>query len=190
MPGLVASDPDRALDIHAETLSNFRDVRYRMFWTVFELGGVYAKQLAEGGNDAGTRRLLALTESPARGLLVSSAVQACAAAGKPKEALAFIDQNQPEPWKRSDFPALDYADFFYDRGEYVREILLSKPEPSQFTASSLRCHGEGATKSGGCICRVPIRDGCGISTTLFSENAEAGLKAVLQMEESDIPLLR
>lgn len=68
--------------------------------------------------------------------------------------------------------------------------LLPKPDPPQFTASCMRCHGEGAKKSGGCIYRVPIGDGWGIATTLFSEDAEAGLKAFLQMEETDIPSLR
>lgn len=67
---------------------------------------------------------------------------------------------------------------------------LPKPEPPQFTASCMRCHGEGATKRGGCIYRVPIGDGWGIAMTLFSEDAEAGLKAFLQMEETDIPSLR
>lgn len=67
---------------------------------------------------------------------------------------------------------------------------LPNPEPPQFTASCMRCHGEGATKRGGCIYRVPIGDGWGIATTLFSEDAEAGLKAFLQMEETDIPSLR
>lgn len=67
---------------------------------------------------------------------------------------------------------------------------LPKPEPPQFTASCMRCHGEGAKKSGGCIYRVPIGDGWGIATTLFSEDAEAGLRAFLQMEERDIPSIR
>ena len=67
---------------------------------------------------------------------------------------------------------------------------LPNPEPPQFTASCMRCHGEGATKRGGCIYRVPIGDGWGIATTLFSEDAEAGLRAFLQMEERDIPSLR
>lgn len=67
---------------------------------------------------------------------------------------------------------------------------LPNPEPPQFTESCMRCHGEGAKKSGGCIYRVPIGDGWGIATTLFSEDAEAGLKAFLQMEKSDIPSLR
>jgi hypothetical protein len=67
---------------------------------------------------------------------------------------------------------------------------LPKPKPVEYSASCMRCHGEGATKSGGCIYRVPIGDGWGIATTIFSEDAEAGLKAFLQMEESDIPSLR
>jgi hypothetical protein len=67
---------------------------------------------------------------------------------------------------------------------------LPKPEPPQFTASCMRCHGEGAKKSGGCIYRVPIGDGWGIATTLFGEDAEAGLRAFLQMEKRDIPSIR
>jgi hypothetical protein len=67
---------------------------------------------------------------------------------------------------------------------------LPKPEPVVYSASCIRCHGEGATKTGGCIYRVPIGDGWGIATTLFSEDAEAGLKAFLQMEETDIPSIR
>jgi hypothetical protein len=67
---------------------------------------------------------------------------------------------------------------------------LPKPKPVEFSASCIRCHGEGAKKTGGCIYRVPIGDGWGIATTLFSEDAEAGLKAFLQMEETDIPSIR
>jgi hypothetical protein len=67
---------------------------------------------------------------------------------------------------------------------------LPKPKPVEYSASCLRCHGEGAKKTGGCIYRIPIGDGWGIATTLFSEDAEAGLKAFLQMEETDIPSLR
>jgi hypothetical protein len=67
---------------------------------------------------------------------------------------------------------------------------LPKPKPVVYSTTCLRCHGEGATKTGGCIYRIPIGDGWGIATTLFSENAEAGLKAFLQMEETDIPSLR
>jgi RNA polymerase sigma factor (sigma-70 family) len=122
MPGLVASDPDKALDIYAETPGNFRDVRYGMFWPVFDLGKVYANRLVEGGNDSGMRKLLELTAAPARALVVSSAAQAYADAGKPNEALAFVDQHNPQPWKRSDFPELDYADIYYNRDEYVSEI--------------------------------------------------------------------
>jgi hypothetical protein len=67
---------------------------------------------------------------------------------------------------------------------------LPKPKPVEYSASCLRCHGEGAKKTGGCIYRIPIGDGWGIATTLFSEDAEAGLKAFLQMEETDIPSIR
>jgi hypothetical protein len=67
---------------------------------------------------------------------------------------------------------------------------LPKPEPVVYSASCVRCHGEGAKKTGGCIYRVPIGDGWGIATTLFSKDAEAGLKAFLQMEETDIPSIR
>jgi hypothetical protein len=67
---------------------------------------------------------------------------------------------------------------------------LPNPEPPQFTESCMRCHGEGAKKSGGCIYRVPIGDGWGIATTLFSEDAEAGLRAFLHMEQRDIPSIR
>ncbi|MFZ9937233.1 MAG: hypothetical protein ACO3JG_09245 [Luteolibacter sp.] len=67
---------------------------------------------------------------------------------------------------------------------------LPKPKPVEFSASCIRCHGEGAKKTGACIYRVPIGDGWGIATTLFSEDAEAGLKAFLQMEETDIPSIR
>jgi len=73
------------------------------------------------------RKLLALTEGPARALVVSSAAQAYAAAGKPNEALAFVDLYNPMPWKRSDFPELDYGDIYYNRDEYVREIAKISP---------------------------------------------------------------
>ncbi len=62
---------------------------------------------------------------------------------------------------------------------------LPKPKPVEYSASCLRCHGEGATKSGGCIRSIPIGDGWGIATTLFSEDAETGLRAFLQMDKSD-----
>jgi RNA polymerase sigma factor (sigma-70 family) len=122
MPGLVASDPDKALDIYAKTPGNFRDVRYGMFWPVSELGSVYANRLAAGNGDAGMRKLLEMTAGPARALVVSSAAQAYADAGKPDEALAFVDRHNPQPWKRSDFPELDYGNHYYNRDGYVREI--------------------------------------------------------------------
>lgn len=67
---------------------------------------------------------------------------------------------------------------------------LPKPKPVVYSATCLKCHGEGAKKTGGCIYRYSRGDGWGIATTLFSENAEAGLKAFLQMEETDIRSLR
>jgi RNA polymerase sigma factor (sigma-70 family) len=133
MSGLVASDPDRALDIYAKTPGNLRDAQAGMFWPTLDLGEVYAKQLVEGGNEAGMRRLLDLTGGPARELAVSSAAQAYAAAGKLNEALAFVDQYKPEPWKRADFPGTDAS--YNDRDSYVRNIAnASRPaaglEPS------------------------------------------------------------
>ena len=122
MSGLVASDPDRALEIYAATPSDIRDARYGMFWPTLGLGEVYARQMAERGNDSGMRRLLDLTKGPARELFVSSAAQAYANVGKLNEALAFVDQNKPEPWKPSDFPGVDYGNDSYDRDEYVRSI--------------------------------------------------------------------
>lgn len=120
--GLVTSDPDRALDIYAGTPEEFRDTRYGMFWPTLGLGGVFAKQMAESGDDSGMRKLLDLSKGPARELFVSSAAQAYANVGKPDEALAFVDQNKPEPWKPSDFPGVDYGNDSYDRDEYVRSI--------------------------------------------------------------------
>lgn len=67
---------------------------------------------------------------------------------------------------------------------------LPKPKPVEYSASCMRCHGEGATKSGGCIRSIPIGDGWGIATTLFIEDAEAGLRALLQMDKSDNSKLR
>jgi hypothetical protein len=122
MPGLVASDPDKALDIYSKTPGNLRDVRYGMFWPVSDLGSVYATQFADGRGDAGMRKLLELTQGPARALMVSYTAGAYAAVGKPNEALAFVDQYNPQPWKRSDFPELDYPDIYYNRDEYVRSI--------------------------------------------------------------------
>ena len=120
--GLVTSDPDRALEIYAATPSDIRDARYGMFWPTIGLGGVFAKQMAESGDDSGMRKLLDLSKGPARELFVSSAAQAYANVGKPNEALAFVDQNKPEPWKPSDFPGVDYGNNSYDRDEYVRSI--------------------------------------------------------------------
>jgi RNA polymerase sigma factor (sigma-70 family) len=122
MPGLIASDPDQALDLFARTTTSFRDSRYGMFWPVIDLGGVYATRLVEGGDASGMQRLLALTAGPARELVVSSTAQAYAAAGKPAEALAFVDRHKPEPWKRGDFPGVDYDDSYNDRDDYVRTI--------------------------------------------------------------------
>jgi RNA polymerase sigma factor (sigma-70 family) len=122
MSGLVASDPDRALEIYAGSASDIRDARYGMFWPTFGLGEVFAKQMAESGNDSGMRKLIGLSKGPARELFVSSAAQAYANVGKLNEALAFVDQNKPEPWKPSDFPGVDYGNNSYDRDEYVRSI--------------------------------------------------------------------
>jgi len=120
--GLVTSDPDRALEIYAATPSDIRDARYGMFWPTIGLGEVFAKQMAERGNESGMRKLLDLSKGPARELFVSSAAQAYANVGKLNEALAFVDQNKPEPWKPSDFPGVDYGNHSYDRDEYVRSI--------------------------------------------------------------------
>lgn len=122
MSGLVASDPDRALEIYAGTASDIRDARYGMFWPTIGLGDVFAKQMAERGDDSGMRKLLELSKGPARELFVSSAAQAYANVGKLNEALAFVDQNKQEPWKPSDFPGVDYGNNSYDRDEYVRSI--------------------------------------------------------------------
>jgi RNA polymerase sigma factor (sigma-70 family) len=120
--GLVTSDPDRALEIYAATPSDIRDARYGMFWPTIGLGEVFAKQMAERGNDSGMRKLIGLSKGPARELFVSSAAQAYANVGKLNEALAFVDQNKPEPWKPSDFPGVDYGNHSYDRDDYVRSI--------------------------------------------------------------------
>lgn len=122
MSGLIAVDPDRALDAYAETPENLRDVQYGMYFPIVDLGGTYAKRMTEKGDDSGMQRLLALTKGPARQLVVSAAAQAYATAGKPDAALDFVDQHKPEPWKRSDFPSLDYADGYYGRDGYVTHI--------------------------------------------------------------------
>ncbi len=122
MSGLIAVDPDRALDAYAETPENFRDVQYGMYFPIVDLGGTYAKRMTEKGDDSGMQRLIALTKGPARQLVVSAAAQAYATAGKPDAALDFVDQHKPEPWKRSDFPSLDYADGYYGRDGYVTHI--------------------------------------------------------------------
>jgi hypothetical protein len=62
---------------------------------------------------------------------------------------------------------------------------LPKPKPVVYTASCIQCHGEGAKRTGGCIRSIPIGDGWGIATTLFSKDAETGLKAFLQMDKAD-----
>ena len=67
---------------------------------------------------------------------------------------------------------------------------LPKPKPVEYSASCMRCHAEGATKSGGCIRSIPIGDGWGIATTLFIEDAEAGLRALHQMDKFDNSKLR
>ena len=122
MSGLIAVDPDRALDAYAETPENFRDVQYGMYFPIVDLGGTYAKRMTEKGDDSGMQRLIALTKGPARQLVVSAAAQAYATAGKPDAALAFVDQHKPEPWKRSDYPSLNYADGYYGRDGYVTHI--------------------------------------------------------------------
>lgn len=77
------------------------------------------------------------------------------------------------------------------RQDPVRALeSLPKPKPVEYSASCMRCHAEGATKSGGCIRSIPIGDGWGIATTLFSEDAEAGLRAYLQMDQIDNSKLR
>lgn len=122
MSGLITADPDRALDVYAESPENFRDVQYGMYFPIISLGGTYAKRMTEKGDDSGMQRLITLTKGPARRLVVSAAAQAYATAGKPDEALAFVDQHRPEPWKRSDYPGLNYADGYDDRDGYVCTI--------------------------------------------------------------------
>lgn len=122
MSGLIAADPDRALDVYAGTPENFRDVQYGMYFPIIHLGGTYAKRMTDKGDDSGMQRLITLTKGPARQLVVSAAAQAYATAGKPDEALAFVDQHRPEPWKRSDYPGLNYADGYDDRDGYVSTI--------------------------------------------------------------------
>jgi len=90
MSGLIESDPDRALDVYAGTSGNLRDST-----NMFDLGQFYAKQMVEQGNDSGMRRLLALTDGPARERVVTSAAQVYASAGRLNEALAFADQHKP-----------------------------------------------------------------------------------------------
>ncbi len=110
MSGLIAADPDRALDVYAGTTGEFRDST-----NIYDLGQFYAKQMVERGNDSGIQRLLALTDGPARELVVTSTAQAYATAGRLNEALAFADQYKPGSGNEG-------------RDQYVRSIAQSSPQ--------------------------------------------------------------
>ncbi len=73
--------------------------------------------------------------------------------------------------------------------------LLPSPERPVIQGSCLKCHSEATPKRGSCPRSVPLDDvlaldeGWGMATSIFSQDAEAGLRAYLEMGKRDFSKL-
>jgi RNA polymerase sigma factor (sigma-70 family) len=96
MPGVIAADPPRALELYSRSPEDIRNAESGMYWPLHQLAGSLAKEMVGSGKAENINKLLNLTEGKNREVVVYGVADAFRHAGRQAEAEAFAERHLPK----------------------------------------------------------------------------------------------
>lgn len=96
MPGVIAADPARALELYSRTPEDIRNGESGMYWPLYRLAESLAKELIDSGKAENINKLLNLTEGKDREVVVHKVSSEFFHAGRQAEGDAFVERHLPQ----------------------------------------------------------------------------------------------
>ena len=96
MPGVIAADPARALDLYSRTPEDIRNGESGMYWPLYRLAESFARELIGSGKAESINKLLNLTEGKYREVVVHEVASEFVHAGRQAEGEAFAERHLPK----------------------------------------------------------------------------------------------
>ena len=96
MPGVIAADPARALELYSRTPEDIRNGESGMYWPLYRLAESFARELIGSGKAENINKLLNLTEGKDREVVVHEVASEFVHAGRQAEGEAFAERHLPK----------------------------------------------------------------------------------------------